>query len=187
MRAGAAWLALGLLGCRSTPAESDADKTTGDSTDTGDLPDDWWTDGDTGDGEDGDDEEGEDWEDGEDGEDGDEGAYWFGFIEDASADETVGELAWVDEGCEWFVELSVQAADPCPGCGLGFVITIGEAFVEEDSACDEFYDVLTEEGARFTVGFDDELAWVYEEDEDVWEEFAEAFYEGAAVGWFAEL
>ena len=196
MRAVVAWLAIGLWGCRSPSPESEADKPTADASDTGALPEDWWSGddaegGEGGGGEGG--EDGDDWEGGEggeggeDGEGGDEGSYWFGYIEEASADETVGEVGWMDDGCEWSVELSATATDPCPGCGLGFVITIGTAYVEEDAGCDELYEELTAEGARFTVGFDDDLAWVYDDEEGSWEEFAEVFYEGAAVGWYAEL
>lgn len=190
MMARAAALAIVLLGCGSDTAEAPLpDKPTDGASDTGldEFPDGWWADGGGGStGEEGGGGGGEDGDEGDEGGDeGEEGAYWYGFFEDSTAEVVEGEIGWVEEGCEWYADLSGVAADPCPECALAFVISVGEPFTEEIDGCDEMFEYLTATGLSFTVGFTDDVALV--QDDGAWEPFAEAFWEGDAVGWFDEF
>ena len=184
-------LAVTSLGCRSGSSESSSEKTASsdEASDEQDLPDDWWEEDEEGEEDEGEGEGGEgeeDWdeeEDWEDDGDGEEGSFWYGYVEDGSAEETNGEVGWVDEGCEWYANVSGVATDLCSDCSAAFIVTVGAAYIEDDAACDGSIEDLTEQD--FTIGFSGSEALVYEDGS--WEAFAEAFYEGSAMGWFSEL
>ena len=180
-------LALSLLGCRSgSSKETSSSGEVGEGAEDTGFDDEWWADSDEEDG-DGDSEgegEGEDdWPDEDDFEE--EESFWYGYLEDGSAEETVGEVGWFTEGCAWFAEASGRATEACPGCSVAFVIEVGEAYVEEDVDCDGVIEEIADR--EHTVGFGGESAWIYLPEDGSWEEFAVAFYEGSAIGWFDEL
>lgn len=183
-------LAVTSMGCRSGSSESPSEKTASsdEASDEEDLPDDWWEEDEEGEegegeGEEGEGEGGEGEEDWEDDGDGEEGSFWYGYVEDGSAEETTGEVGWVDEGCEWYAEVSGVATELCSDCSATFIMSVGAAYIEEDGGCDGSIEDLTEQD--FTIGFNGAEALVYQGGS--WEAFAEAFYEGSAIGWYSEL
>ena len=181
---------LGLAACRSgestgmkesQSSEDDAGTSANDA-----FPEDWWDDGSWTDAEDG--EGGEGGEGGED-DDGDEieEPHWYGFFVDSTASTSPGEVGWVDDGCEWYADMSGAAVDPCASCTLAYSVTINDLFVEADEGCDFEPEMVTSPEFSFVVGFIGEEALEYDPETGAWESFADAFYEGDLVGWFAQL